>query len=74
MKWISVKERLPKQGQEVLVWVNKVEGEINYEVSEPSCVKVKFKTLENSSVVDCDYYKVLARGITHWQHLPKAPK
>jgi hypothetical protein len=74
MKWISIKEKLPKQGQEVLVWANKVEGEIYYEVSEPSCVKVEFKTLEYSSVVDCDYYEVFASGITHWQPLPKAPK
>ncbi len=74
MDWIKIEEKLPKQDEEVLVLANKVESEIFYEVSEPSCVKVRFNKLEYSSVVDCDYYEVFASGITHWQPLPKSPK
>lgn len=74
MSWINVKEKLPKQGEEVLVWAEKVKGEIYYDVSEPSCVKVVFDTIERSNVSDCDYHEVFASGITHWQPLPKAPQ
>lgn len=74
MEWIKVEDKLPEDGQEVLVWANSIEGEIYYLVEEPSCAKVYFKKVDFSPIVDCDYYQVYAEGITHWMPLPKEPK
>lgn len=73
MEWINIKEKTPKKGEEVLVWCERIEGDVYYEVNEPSCAKVFFNTLQYSEIVDCDYYNVVAYNITHWMPLPKTP-
>ena len=72
MNWISVEDRLPKTGEQVLVYCKKIQGEIDYE-SGAAVAKVVWGCAEQSSIVDCDYYSVYAFGITHWMPPPKPP-
>jgi hypothetical protein len=74
MKWIKIEDRLPELGQHILVVCENVRSEINYEVNEPSVVKVEYYKENYFPVVDCDYYEVWANGVTHWQPLPSLPE
>jgi hypothetical protein len=63
MKWISVNDRMPEDGQEVIIYSEggKVEAGVYY-----------------SNEFGFDYYDVSIRDIivnvTHWMPLPEPPK
>jgi hypothetical protein len=59
MKWISVKERLPIKGDEVLCY------------SEEGCVSVE-KIRYNNDIPYCE--QTDSGYATHWMPLPKPPK
>lgn len=63
MAWISVKDRLPEQFQEVLVWDNEFS-----QVQRATCVRYGEGNAEVAW--DCEAYLVT---VTHWQPLPDAP-
>jgi hypothetical protein len=61
MKWISVKKKLPKNDDWVLVWSTKLEG-----MERIGCVITKL--LHSDS-----WYCIPNRYVTHWMPLPKQP-
>ena len=69
-----INERNPHCGKCVLVWAEKIIGEIYHERNEPSYAIVEFESAKSSPLVDWDYYQMNATGITHWMPLPEPPK
>lgn len=68
MEWISVKDRLPKAGQWVLVV---------YKASIRQCLMMKIAYLQNYFGY-ADWYPTDAtyktvKGVTHWMPLPELP-
>jgi hypothetical protein len=59
-KWISIKEELPEDGQEILAWQN----------LEPHCVRTTYLTH------DFNGFKTVLIGsiVTHWMPLPEPPE
>ena len=72
MKWISVKDRLPKLRQEVLVWYDN-----GYEVAylqkfEPP--KLQYPQFNNVEMFEWCFGDFEDFDVTHWQELPEPPK
>lgn len=61
-KWISVKERLPEEGKEVLVYIPKYIQQYF----------IAFLSLKNSEW--SNRYCANMEEITHWQPLPSPPE
>lgn len=61
-KWISVKERLPEEGKEVLVYIPKYIQQYF----------IAFLSLKNSEW--SNRYCANMEEITHWQPLPSRPE
>lgn len=59
MEWISVKDRLPEQGQEVLTYYNLIAQGMYYVDQYPN------EMTENGDIV---------KELTHWMPLPEPPK
>jgi hypothetical protein len=64
-KWISVKEQLPEQEENVLLFVNRGHG-VSYD-------EIGYLD-RNGSFYDDDDWIMLDSTITHWMHLPEPPK
>lgn len=62
MKWISVKERLPPEGEIVLVCDNS---------GYPIDAEVDMGFLENGEWKEEEYIEI---GVTHWMPFPEPPK
>jgi hypothetical protein len=59
--WISVKDRLPEKGQEVLIF-DKYTDTVNY-------------CWYNEGIWDCGCYcEIYYNHVTHWQPIPAPPK
>lgn len=61
MEWISVKERLPKPGQEVLLWATGAPLQKTY-------------SRYDMGVYNPDIYQPWWDYVTHWMPLPEPPK
>ena len=59
-KWISVKDKMPKEGKDVLTW----DGTYHY----VDCV---FKSSMNQSL---EWFGKFQGCVTHWMPLPKPPR
>lgn len=62
-KWISVNEKLPQEGMEVLVYLPGKGGRI----------KIDFMDTESQGKED-PWNTYVKSAITHWMPLPEAPK
>lgn len=86
MEWISVKDRLPEDGEKVVVWQeNKVDKEcsrhhcafyyidekFNFFMVYPAVFKSHYKSTESFKGYDLEGDKCI---ITHWMPLPSPPK
>lgn len=58
MKWISVKDKLPENKQEVIAF-------------DDGCYMPTYKAYSEKYKWDCDTYNIHP---THWMPLPKPPK
>ena len=67
MEWISVKDRLPREGIEVLVW----DGNLNLD-NIPSYSIASYKTFHNGSFFIDPPYSL--QDIKWWMPLPNLPK
>ena len=67
MNWISVKDRLPAIGQNVLVW----DGNTNLD-NIPTYELAKYLSFNNGNFFISGPYSLQA--ITHWMPLPEPPK
>lgn len=67
MKWISVKDRLPEEGESVLVYDGNLplSGKPHYEVAS-------YRTFKNGSMFVSPPYSL--QGIIYWMPLPEPPK
>lgn len=73
MIWISVKERTPKKGEQVLVF-----GYLDTELSsnrvpKPTVGLVEWGSEKKSDCSDMCYYHMEYQDITHWCEVPKEP-
>jgi len=61
MEWISVKNKTPEEGKDVLV----SDGFPKYEIAA-------YRTFNNGQFFVCGSYTL--SGVTHWMPLPKPPE
>ena len=73
MKWISVDERTPKQGQIVLV-IGDFDTQLSYGIEEHKTGLVTWWSKERSDCVDELFYSMWYSNITHWCEIPEQPK
>ena len=64
MEWISVKDKLPEIGQEVLV----IDTNMNYHIANFNPGKT------THYYWDCDEYGLRKQDVNYWIELPKPPK
>jgi hypothetical protein len=64
MEWISVKDRLPQHGEEVLI----IDNEMNYHMSYFNA-----DTTISCYCWDCDEYGLRKEDVDYWMPLPKPP-
>jgi hypothetical protein len=72
-EWVACLERLPTEGQTVLVWGLK-EAELSSNHYGPSIGLVTWNNEEFSDCADTCYYGIWYTKITHWMPLPEPPK
>lgn len=72
-QWIPVSERLPEEGQKVLVYSKECEGELDCSFGE-GIYKVSFDRINNSYLTEDVGYSRWANKITHWMPLPPKPE
>lgn len=71
-QWISVKDRLPEVGQDVLVWYDGSYGVAYLQKAKPIKLQPpQFNNVERFEWCFNDFEDV---GVTHWQPLPAPPK
>lgn len=69
MDWISVKDRLPKAGTDVLVCCTmKVTDNVRYEKA------IAMAYVCEDGFIDVELDKAITAGVTHWMELPEPPK
>ena len=70
--WISVKDRLPEEGQDVLVWYHN-----SYDVAclqKVKPVKLQPPQFNNIEMFEWCFYDFEDVDVTYWQPLPAPPK
>jgi hypothetical protein len=67
MTWISVEDRLPDEGKDVLVW----DGNLNLD-KIPIYEIAAYRRFANGNLFISGLYSL--QGITHWMPLPEPPK
>tara|TARA_R110002126_G_scaffold192796_1_gene341063 strand:+ start:194 stop:421 length:228 start_codon:yes stop_codon:yes gene_type:complete len=72
MNWIDVKEKIPKQGERVLVFGFK-KTELEDEIDEKTIGFVEWSNEVRSDCVDICYYYMEYSGVTHWCKIPEEP-
>ena len=72
MIWISVKDRTPKKGEQVLVF-GYLETELGGIASNRSVGLVEWESIERSTCYDMCYYDMNYQDITHWCNIPREP-
>lgn len=72
MQWRPI-ETAPKDVN-VLVYCEGVEGEVSYEIEEPTIVKAHKYSDDYWVATDTDYYEVTLKNPTHWMPIPFPPK
>lgn len=68
-EWISVKDRLPEDKQNCIIYHNLYEPYENCGV-----YKSEFKHWHNDDELGFDIIDELGHGVTHWMPMPEAPK
>lgn len=77
MNWISVKERLPENGDTVLVFDN---GSIDLghlpDIVERAILKATYEYQDDLPIntFDCGNWMSPSFTVTHWMPLPESPK
>jgi hypothetical protein len=72
MNWISVKERTPKNGEQVLVF-GYLETELQDKAKKQTIGLVEWQDRYSSNCYDMCYYHMDYHDITHWCEIPKEP-
>ena len=71
-QWISVKDRLPEEGQDVLVWYHGSYDVAYLQKVKP--VKLQPPQFNNVEMFEWCFYDFEDVDVTHWQPLPAPPK
>lgn len=71
MKWISVKERLPEEEQEVLVYDN-LRKALYVSMRIQDGFVLPCLALDDCSY--CDHFSNVSENITNWMPIPEQPK
>ena len=66
MNWISIEEKMPQEGEQVLV-IGFLSTELGGRRIEKSVGLVNWESAENSDCSDYCYYGLEYQDITHWQ-------
>ena len=66
MNWISIEEKLPQEGEQVLV-IGFLSNELKGPRKEKSVGLVDWKSAKESPCSDYVYYRLAYVDITHWQ-------
>ena len=72
MNWISIKDGVPKKGEQVLVFGH-LETELGGRANNPCIGLVEWGSIEESECSDMCYYDMNYQDITHWCNVPKEP-